>query len=427
MCVHPEALTWLAAFRQELYAGLGHRKDSLFELLDAVLTATDRSPLVRLSLGPAFRRGWPSTCDALADGSMDLLAVRRLFQAHLPQPLGERPLWALDGTHWPRPAAVTSAERTYERRVATGRPRDVCRRGPSVGTPTTLAVAQLQTVLAGRSPAAPRPVVTLDAGYDVSALAQAHLPADLLVRLAKRRRLYRAPEPYSGRGRPHKHGAAFRLHEPTTQGPPDHTVTVQDAAYGRVQVDAWDDLHDEAAPTDAFSVLRVQVEHLPHRAGAPAPLWLAWLGSPLPTDLVQVWRWYQRRFAIEHGFRFLKQALGWTTVRLRSPEAADRWSWLLAGGLWQLWLARSLVAEVRLPWDHPLAAEHLTPGRVRRAFATLLVRLSSPTRAPRPRGKSPGRRPGQGRGPRERFAVVKRTQTKATRRRRNKRRSPRAA
>ena len=86
MCLHPEALTWLTAFRQELYAGLGHRKDSLFELLDAVLTASDRSPLVRLSLGPAFRRGWPSTCDALADGSMDLLALRRLFHAHLPPP-----------------------------------------------------------------------------------------------------------------------------------------------------------------------------------------------------------------------------------------------------------------------------------------------------------------------------------------------------
>src|SRR5712691_10263014 len=42
MCLHPEALTWLAAFRQEFYAGLGHRQDSLFELLDAVLTAPDR-------------------------------------------------------------------------------------------------------------------------------------------------------------------------------------------------------------------------------------------------------------------------------------------------------------------------------------------------------------------------------------------------
>ena len=110
--MHPEALAWLAAFRQELYAGLGHRQDSLFELLDAVLTAPDRSPLVRLSLGPAFRRGWPSTCDALADGSIDLLALRRLFQAHLPPSVGERPLWALDGTHWPRPAAVTRMPQT---------------------------------------------------------------------------------------------------------------------------------------------------------------------------------------------------------------------------------------------------------------------------------------------------------------------------
>ena len=92
MCLHPEALTWLAAFRQELYAGLGHRQDSLFELLDAVLTAPDRSPLVRLSLGPAFRRGWPSTCDALADGSIDLLVLRLLFQTHLPPSAGERPL-----------------------------------------------------------------------------------------------------------------------------------------------------------------------------------------------------------------------------------------------------------------------------------------------------------------------------------------------
>jgi len=449
MCLHPEALQWLAAFRQELYAGLGHRKDSLFELLDAALTAPDRSPLVRLSLGPAFRRGWPSTCDALADGSMDQLALRRLFHAHLPPSRDERPLWALDGTHWPRPAALTSPERTYERRVATGRPRDgvvpawayqwlvavpepqgswmlpldVRRRGPTAGLPTTLALAQLQAALAERPPTAPRPVVTLDTGYDVSVLAQAHLPADLLVRLAKRRRLFRAPEPYAGHGRPRKHGAAFRLHDPTTHGQADHTLTLQDPGYGRVQFDAWESLHDEAAAADSFCVLRVQVEHLLHRAGAPAPLWLAWIGQALPTDLLQVWRWYQRRFAIEQGFRFLKQALGWTTVRLRSPQAADRWSWLLAAGLWQLWLARPLVAEVRLPWDHPLPPAHLTPGRVRRAFGGLLARVSSPTHAPRSRGKSPGRLPGQHCGPRERFAVVRRTPTQATRRRRNRRRS----
>jgi hypothetical protein len=453
----PETLATVCHFRQELYGCLGHRQDSLFELIDAVLTSSERSPLVRLSLASAFRRGWPSTCDALSDGSVDLVALRSLFHTNLTSlalpAVGERPLWALDGTHWPRPAAATSPERTYERRVASGQPRDgvvpawayqwlvaapeahgswvlpldVRRREPTTGLPTSLAITQLQTALAGQSVDVPRPVVTLDTGYDVSALAQAHLRADLLVRLAKRRRLYRAPEPYSGRGRPCKHGAAFRLQDPTTYGPTDHTSTQQDPGYGRVQINAWDGLHDESAAADAFSVLCMQVEHLPRRAGAPAPLWLAWIGGPLPTDLLQVWRWYQRRFAIEHGFRFLKQSLGWTTVRLRSPQAADRWTWLLAAGLWQLWLVRPLVAEVRLPWDTKLAPEQLTPGRVRRAFGSLFVRLSSPTRAPHSRGKSPGRQLGQTCGPRQRFPVVRRTPANTSHRPRNRRHSAPAA
>src|ERR1700704_1838055 len=123
--LHPETLATVCHFRQELYGCLGHRQDSLFELTDAVLTASERSSLVRLSLASAFRRGWPSTCDALADGSVDLAAMRSFFVPTLAPPAaGERPLWALDGTHWPRPAAATSPERTYERRVASGEPRD---------------------------------------------------------------------------------------------------------------------------------------------------------------------------------------------------------------------------------------------------------------------------------------------------------------
>src|SRR5919199_708677 len=350
--LNPETLATVRHVRQELYGCLGHRQDSLFELTDAVLTAAERRPLVRFSLGPAFRRGWPSTCDALADGSVDLKALRSVFQANLAPPAdGERPVWALDGTHWPRPAAATSPERTYARRVASGQPRDG--------------------------------VVPAWAYHWLGAAPEAHgswvLPLDV------------------------------RRRGPSVGLPTSLAIT-----------------HLEAAATEPCSVLRVQVEHLPRRAGAPAPLWLAWIGGQLPTDLLQVWRWYQRRFAAEHGFRFLKQSLGWTTVRLRSPQAADRWTWLLAAGLWQLWLIRPLVAEVRLPWDHPAAPEQLTPGRVRRAFGSLLVRLSSPARAPRSRGKSPGRRPGQTCGPRERFAVVRRTPAKARDRHRNRRRSARA-
>src|SRR5438105_7301002 len=122
--MNPKLLARLRSFRQELYDTLGLRQDSLFELMDAVLSAPERRTLVRLSLCPCFRRRWSSTCDALADGSLDVTAVRALFQAQAPLPApDERPVWAVDGTHWPRPAAATSAARTWEYRPLPGKPQ----------------------------------------------------------------------------------------------------------------------------------------------------------------------------------------------------------------------------------------------------------------------------------------------------------------
>jgi hypothetical protein len=175
-----------------------------------------------------------------------------------------------------------------------------------------------------------------------------------------------------------------------------------------VVIDAWERPHTQAAPQVEFAVIRVQVERRPRRARPPAPLWLAWSGDPLPADLSQLWRWYERRFAVEHAFRFRKQELGWTTVRLRSPAAADRWSWLLAAALRPLWLARGAAADTRLPWERPQPAARLSPGRVRRGIGGLLLRVGSPARPPRPRGKAPGRRRGAGPGPAPRRPVQRR-------------------
>lgn len=437
----PSADVALVAFRQQLYAALGHRQDSLFELTDAVLSGDGPCPAVRHSLSPLFRRRWPSVCDALNDGRLDAVALQRLWVATLPAPAtGARLVWALDGTVWPRPAARTSPARTIGRRAVAGArqaalvpvweyqwlvavpepaaggswvlPLDVCRRGPAAGTPTALALGQLRATLAQRPPAAARPVVTLDSGYDASVLAQAvgaGLGADLLVRLATRRTLYHAPGPSAGLGAPRKHGAAFKLHDPTTHRPPAATASAPDPTHGTLTVDVWTDLHDQSAPGAPFRVARVHAAHLPHHPDrTPAPLWLAWIGSTLPTDLLDLWRWYARRFTVEHGFRFAKQAFGWTTVRLRHPAAGDRWTRLVATAFWQLWLARPLVADTHLPWERPRPPLQLTPGRVRRALARLLPHLGSPARAPKSRGKSPGRRPGERPPPPTRFAVVRR-------------------
>jgi hypothetical protein len=290
-------------------------------------------------------------------------------------------------------------------------PLEVARRAPGAGTATTLAIAQLQAVVPLRPAATPRPVLLLDSHYDVAALVQSVDSVDILARLRSNRRFYRRPGPYPGKGAPRKHGPVFRCADPATHGPPDQSAAYDDATHGWVTIDLWERLHSQPAPTVEVSVLRVTVERLPRRDKAPAPLWLVWHGAERPSDLRTLLVWYQRRFAVEHLFRFLKHDLGWTTIRPRAPQTADRWSWLLAAGLWQLWLARSAVATWRLPWERP--QQPLSPGRVRRGLAGLLPTLGTPARAPQPRGKSPGRRPGQGPGPAPRFPVQRRAPPKA--------------
>ncbi len=180
-----DAWEQLRHFRQVLYDDLGLRQDSLFELVDAALTAAHRSTLVRLSLTAAFRRRGPSTCDALADGSVDDAELRVLFGRTLADEamVDGRPLWVIDGTNWPRPSARASAERTWEYRPLPGRPqsgivpswayqwlvavpdvagswvspRDVQRRGPTAQTATKVALEQIAAVRTGQPAGAPRP------------------------------------------------------------------------------------------------------------------------------------------------------------------------------------------------------------------------------------------------------------------------------
>jgi hypothetical protein len=420
-----------------VYRTLGRRKDTLFELLEAALASTGPANLVHLSLAPVFRRRWPSASDALAEGQVRPARCRALIHRFLDEASGVgRPVWVGDGTTWARPAAKTSRDRTWGHRSAAGvpqdgvvpaweyewlvdapepgsswvRPLDVRRRGPRSGTPTAVAIRELRAALARRPSGATRPVAAYDSSYDPITFVRAGLAVDLLVRLRTNRRFYREPGPYPGHGRPRKHGPVLKLADPATHGTPDRNAALDDPVHGAVRVDVWEHLHGQTAADAPFTLVRIDVERLPRHTKHPRPLWLAWIGGPLPADLHARWRWYCRRSLVEHGFRFLKHDLGWTTVRPTHPHAADRWSWLLALALWHLWLARPLVADQRLPWERPLPPHRLTPTRVRRAGASLFPQLGTPTRPVRTRGNAPGRRPGQRPTPRPRLPVARRRQ-----------------
>jgi hypothetical protein len=137
------------------------------------------------------------------------------------------------------------------------------------------------------------------------------------------------------------------------------------------------------------------VERLPGTR-TPKPVWLWYSRTDIDSsDTDQLWQAFLRRFDLEHTFRFLKQTLGWTRPRIRTPDQADRWTWLILTAHTQLRLARHLTADLRRPWEKPATEPHrLTPGRVRRGFRRLHRKTAQPASAPKPTHPGPGRPPG---------------------------------
>ena len=190
-----------------------------------------------------------------------------------------------------------------------------------------------------------------------------------------------------------------------------------------MRVRAWAGLHPKVRahegrgsrgplPIVGGTLVLVEVERLPHgeRRREPRVLWLWWHGSGgVVPDLDLLWRAYARRFDLEHTFRFLKQSIGSTTPRVRHPEQADRWTWLVLAAFTQLRLARPCVADRRLPWERRYDPDRLTPVRVRRVVLALLVELGTPAKPPKPCGHSPGRPKGRRSGRAERYPALKKT------------------
>jgi hypothetical protein len=145
-------------------------------------------------------------------------------------------------------------------------------------------------------------------------------------------------------------------------------------------------------------LIRLEVEHLSKDRKAPA----VWLRSSRTgssdADVDRAWQAFLRRFDLEHTFRLFKQTLGWTKPRLREPEAADRWTWLIISAYTQLRLARPLARDLLHPWEKPAAPSRLTPARVRRTFRNLRRHMPCPARHRNPTGRDLDDHPAPGTG-----------------------------
>lgn len=184
-----------------------------------------------------------------------------------------------------------------------------------------------------------------------------------------------------------------------------------------MRVRAWAGLHPKqqmhaargtrkTRPVVRGTLVLVEVSRLPRATRLPKQLWLWWAGPGAP-DLDVLWRAYVHRFDVEHTLRFAKQTLLWATPRVRHPEQADRWTWLVVIAYTVLRLAKTLVRDRRLPWERPRPPHRLTPYRVRRAVSALLPSLGTPADPPKPCGRSPGRPKGRRSGPAPRHPAIK--------------------
>jgi len=105
----------LRTFRRSLYECFHRRKDALFELADAILSADGTAPSpAHLSLQAPHRRGWGSLYAALWRGRLDDEALRKLLARHpLASTQSEPSVYAVDVSVWPRCDAEASPERGY--------------------------------------------------------------------------------------------------------------------------------------------------------------------------------------------------------------------------------------------------------------------------------------------------------------------------
>lgn len=433
----------LAGFRQEFYRCLPRRSDALFELTDAVLCSGGPvTSLVELSLAAEHRRGHGALYDALNAGRVDVARLQvSLAALPLPRAADGRIMLAVDVSNWLRPDAATSRDRLFCHVYGRGKSAaqmipgwpysfvaalepgrtswtqilDAYRLGPADDA-TAITAGQLRRVVdrlitCGQwQPGDPDILIVADTGYDITRLAYvlADLPIILIGRI-RADRVLRLPTPArtpGSIGRPRKHGGEFALPDPTTWPTPQHLTTTTTIRYGTATATSWDRLHPRLTrrtswldhhndlPVIEGTLIRLQVEHLPGDRD-PKPVWL-WCSKidATATDVDHWWQAFLRRFDLEHTFRLFKQTLGWTRPKIRTPQAADRWTWLIIAAHTQLRLARPLAADLRRPWERPTPANRLTPARVRRGFRNIRATSTQPASAPKPPTPGPGRPPG---------------------------------
>jgi hypothetical protein len=271
-------------------------------------------------------------------------------------------------------------------------------------------------------------VEVADSKYSKPAYLYAHRQHSNLVtivRVASNRIFYRPPQEQaqrSGAGHPRWYGARFALNDPSTWPPCDtHALTQHVSRRGkryRVEIESWNNclMRGQRKPKELpmqrypFTLVRIVFYDQAGREAFRQPLWLIVIGQRRrELSAFEVYHAYERRYDLEHFFRFGKQHLVLTGFQTPEAEREERWWHLAHIAYAQLWLAREVVVALPRPWERNLPSMRrgqLSPSLVQRDFGRIIRQIGTPAQAPKVHGISPGRRVGTHLRPRPRQKVV---------------------
>ncbi len=452
--------TRFSTVRKEVYQNFNKRADTLMNLLDALCGQTRAGSVVELSLQSSFRRSYSAIFKAINEyrpGDDDLA---KLAGPYLPLP-EQRPFWlvGVDVTSQPRPYAHTLEERgfVYQPNLIWGnKPITIghqystvallpekdaeqpvpwvaplsCRRVKLEETKALVGAEQIGGLLWSEElPLHGRVAVEVgDSDYSQPAYLAAnrkHRQLVSLVRCRGNRTFYRLAyrSPAETGGAPSYYGPPFNLKDPATWGAADEALTLPfTSRRGRtyqVIIQAWHTLIMKGKNKPKrlrmydypFTLVRIVLLDDDGQPRFKHPLWLLVVGERRhELSLENITQAYAQRSDLEHFFRFGKQKLLLTDYQTPEVARAERWWQLAHLAYLQLWVVRETATCLPRPWERHLPQHQsgiITPTLAQRDFERLISQFGTPAKAPKPRGKSPGRKKGFRLPPRQRQKVLK--------------------
>jgi hypothetical protein len=252
---------------------------------------------------------------------------------------------------------------------------------------------------------------------------QEHEDLVVIARSRSNRVFYQQPilsEESPGKGHPTWYGERFDLKNQETwheTSEVDHTS--YETRRGRkinVTITTWDNMlmrGSKALPTHQHPFTLVRIVSVDEESGKSLfkPMWLIIMGKRRSEiSLIQAHQSYRQRFDLEHTFRFKKQNLLLSDFETPDVEHEQNWVYLVMLAYVELWAAHFLAVALLRPWERDVKTDtsaRISPSKVQQDWNRITSQLGTPAAAPKPRGKSPGRKLGQTQTARPRFSVVK--------------------